>query len=112
MPVVVAIIDLHFDAFIDGIVLVLRLDRNADKDAGIAFVIRHLIDNLDGCVPDLLFGVPQQPLAGGGFEQAVLDRESGERSGALIAADCFPAIQVFSVEQVHRKYNKCQNHHV
>ncbi len=95
MPVVIAIIDLHLDAFIDGVAFALRLNRDADEDSGVALLVRHLIDDLDGRVADFLLGVPKHPLAGRGFEQTVVHGET-----LLVRREKRPALQILAVEKL------------
>ena len=95
MPVVIAIVDLHLDAVVNGETLVGRLGRDAYEDAGVAVIVGHLIDHAQGRVADLLARIPEHAAAGLGANLAVLD---GKTRPALRVGHG-PAVQAFAVEQ-------------
>src|SRR5687767_15417781 len=94
MPVVLAVVDLHFVALVHGHPRFGGLFRNANEHAGVAaaVVVGCAINDPDHRVADFLARVPQQAHAADGFEHAVFDHD-------FAGADVLPAIEIAAVEQ-------------
>src|SRR5260370_25631018 len=95
MPIVVAVVDLHLDAFVDGIALRFGRLRNADEHSGVALLVRHFVHHANRRIADFLAGVPQQPLTLAGLHHAIPDDEA-TLSG--FPSQEYPPIQVLAVE--------------
>ena len=104
MEVVAALVDLHFDSLIDGVVFRLRLDGDADEHPGIRVRRGYLVDHAEGGVADLLAGEPKVVFRRGGesHQQAVLHHETGllVRRRVFVARDARPSRKIFAVEQL------------